>query len=549
MTSAELVAASWRRSALMGVRADAGLTGVPMRDVDLDSPLARAARPVLEEVSQTLASSGFAFVLADQNADILGWYGDTSLVRLLRNQGADIGCSLAESAAGTNGVGTAIELRGPVHLRHEDHYMEQLQTFTCLGQPIIHPLTHRVAGALDVTGTTDLSHPLLVSFMQQVVRDIETRLVDASKTAERELLAEFRTARRDRNRAVVAIGDDTVLANRLALDHLHGNDFAVLRSLAPKNGGPEIRTVPVSLSEGRGVVLSVRTLSTGTLMTFHPGQKDGIRDKAEESAGRSARRTPRSLEVGDTQPGVPETTLIIGPPGSGRTTRAREHAGTTPLKMVSAHLATGSDPQAWARAAHNALATTPQNQGVCLDDIDLVPDPLLAPVLEALRQPERPSVTLIMDGSRTLSPRAAALASLGAHRIVLAPLVERREDLHLLATQMLEQMHPGTHIRLTPTALEALAAHHWPGNLTELHSVLASSSAHRTSGDLALSDLPEAYRSLSPARHLGTLEQAESEAISRALEKTGGNKSQAAKILGISRTTLYSRIRQLRITG
>ena len=65
----------------------------------------------------------------------------------------------------------------------------------------------------------------------------------------------------------------------------------------------------------------------------------------------------------------------------------------------------------------------------------------------------------------------------------------------------------------------------------------------RTTGDVVLSDLPETHRSTTREKQLAGRERAEREAIIRALVGCDGNKAKASKELGVSRTTLYARMR------
>jgi transcriptional regulator of acetoin/glycerol metabolism len=81
----------------------------------------------------------------------------------------------------------------------------------------------------------------------------------------------------------------------------------------------------------------------------------------------------------------------------------------------------------------------------------------------------------------------------------------------------------------------------------QLESVIQGIVARRPRGVIVLQDLPAEYRS-PPWRRLTRLERAEREAILEVLVQTGGNKVRAAALLGISRATLYRRLKQLSIS-
>ena len=137
----------------------------------------------------------------------------------------------------------------------------------------------------------------------------------------------------------------------------------------------------------------------------------------------------------------------------------------------------------------------------------------------------------------------------------MLPLRGRLEDIPMLAHHFLQKFSGGTTnpIRgFLPETLALLQGYHWPGNVRELENVIerAVSLGH---GPLILpDDLPATVRSAQaevwsdPAGTAGqaegaliTLEEVEKRYLMKVLRETGGNKVQAAKILGIDRRTLY----------
>lgn len=100
----------------------------------------------------------------------------------------------------------------------------------------------------------------------------------------------------------------------------------------------------------------------------------------------------------------------------------------------------------------------------------------------------------------------------------------------------------GDDVRLDPGALRALSAHDWPGNLRELRATLRAARTLAPGTVVRAQDLPALVPAFS-ARHYGTLHRIEMETIVDAVRAAGGNKHQAAQQLGISRSTLYRRLR------
>ncbi len=131
--------------------------------------------------------------------------------------------------------------------------------------------------------------------------------------------------------------------------------------------------------------------------------------------------------------------------------------------------------------------------------------------------------------------------------IVIPPLRERREDIADLARHFLADWGRAP-ADLADDALARLAAHDWPGNVRELRNVLERAVILRPEGRIGTADImiaPERVgAAVSAAGGSGTLnlEEAERELIVRALAATGGNKSEAARLLGITRRALYGRL-------
>jgi DNA-binding NtrC family response regulator len=141
--------------------------------------------------------------------------------------------------------------------------------------------------------------------------------------------------------------------------------------------------------------------------------------------------------------------------------------------------------------------------------------------------------------------------------IDIAPLRERKEDIPDLANLFLARFatDSGRELRgITPAAVQMLLGHYWPGNVRELQNVIERSCALAAGpeidvGDIQL-DLPRNRAAGGAERFLPegmTLDQWEDEMIREALKRANGNKSQAARMLGLSRNALRYRLSKIGI--
>ena len=146
--------------------------------------------------------------------------------------------------------------------------------------------------------------------------------------------------------------------------------------------------------------------------------------------------------------------------------------------------------------------------------------------------------------------------------IPLAPLraESRKEDILLLAEYFIKNSNICPEKRgkikgLTSMAAEMLVSHHWPGNVRELRNVieraiLLEATEHIGTSNLLLNpgDMFETEISCdNPKRALGkdfSLEKAEKELVKKALDEAGWQKTRAAALLGITRATLYAKVKQ-----
>ncbi len=133
-------------------------------------------------------------------------------------------------------------------------------------------------------------------------------------------------------------------------------------------------------------------------------------------------------------------------------------------------------------------------------------------------------------------------------RIVLPPLVDRHGDVPLLAHYFIKKYNEryGQQARLTESGLRALENYSWPGNVRQLQHMLERLTILAPQGKIDDAAVHEAIELTEPRDNSSeALADVESDQIRRVLSATGGNKSRAAKILGIERKTLYRKLERM----
>ena len=139
--------------------------------------------------------------------------------------------------------------------------------------------------------------------------------------------------------------------------------------------------------------------------------------------------------------------------------------------------------------------------------------------------------------------------------IVLPPLRERRTDIPLLVEHFMRKYTGARPRSVNPKALNVLVEYDWPGNVRELESVIERSLLLAEGDEIQPEDLPAAVRARVSVRRIPLaldipdsgidLDEVERSLVLRALEKTDGNVSRAARLLGLTRRTLQYRLEKI----
>jgi two-component system response regulator HydG len=145
-------------------------------------------------------------------------------------------------------------------------------------------------------------------------------------------------------------------------------------------------------------------------------------------------------------------------------------------------------------------------------------------------------------------------------QIALPPLRARANDVLLIAQSFVETFAKQAGkavVGLSPEAAERLSSYAWPGNVRELRNAIERAVALTRHENITVDDLPERIRAYKVSHvlvasqdpeELVNLAEVEKRYIARVLGAVGGNKSTAARILGIDRTTLYKKLAQYKIS-
>ena len=549
---------SWERSAQCGLDRGSDLHLPYEPDVQAEERFLRAATPVLDHVGTFLEGSRTTAVLTDGRGRLLDRRcPDPALARVLDKTMSVPGFSWSEEHAGTTALAVAIEERMPALIGPGEHYLEALRHLVCAAVPVVHPITQRLQGVVDVTSCVEDASRHMLPVVLQAARAIEERLYEDASATERALLSHFLSASNRSGRPVVVLGERVELSTPPAARMLDVGDKTLLWERASALiKDHRVAKDTFMLSDGREVAASyvrieVDERPVGVVVELDPSRAaDGTRSSRSRRGpardeqispflGRSAASQYLRDQAADLRRDLMPL-LITGEAGAGKLTLAKAIAGETGERVLLDAAGTTIDGEAALLRQLAAVAESPNKTIIvrrigCLSAQALQALSALTATAEANGSRIIATATAFADGG---SPDQRLVESFGL-RLEVPPLRERPDDLLDLVPYLIERR--GATARMAPAAIQALMRYEWPGNVRELDSLIRAVLTRKRTTDIVLADLPPAYQQ--GGRRLRRIEQVERAAIVKALLEVGGNRTKAAELLEIGRATLYRKIR------
>ncbi len=548
------IALSWMRSTRCSVRPE--VVDPPYRsDFTTQSRLLRAAEPVLHAMEDRLAGLGISVIVSDGTGLIVDRrVTDYGLRSRLDQLCISPGHLFSEDSVGTNGIGTAIEIGRATRVDGHEHYLDKYVDFTCVGVPISDPIQQRPVGVLDLTTPADPQNAAIELLTEQIGRAIEQRLLEQHSLHERSLLDHFMRANRRTRAALVVLSDRILMANPQAarlfqdMDHplLWDHASRALSSSDPIVGelvlddGTLVATQTTAVRDGGDAIGSVMEIRR----VVDPSQR--VRPKGSSSAHTIGHQEHeefvcvlKAYATGMASIDI-RPVVVCGEPGVGKTTlgtallRGDGLLGTDNPLCCDAALAGVEGGNEWLASLGELLRRQPSD--LMIRHVELLDDDVaqrLVPLLQSAQARGTRSVLTRTCGEMSDS---GPLLALGAETIRLPPLRDRPAEMPALVASYLGDR------RVAPEVLQLFLRYQWPGNITQLFSVLREMAAASPRQTLGLNEVPAELKRSAPRRALSRFEQAELHVILDALAETGGNKQQAASLIGISRSTLYRKL-------
>lgn len=552
---------------------------------------------VLPFYENILSNSNCLIMLADNRGQLLKSWGTQRFVEPSHAHGFMAGASWIESATGTNAIGTALVCEQAVHIEHNEHFLKANRFMTGSAAPI-YDAARRLVAVLDVSSDSFLPPSHTLGMVKMMSQSVENRLIlDQFQDSHFQLTFNTGLNNLDSQWAGLLIFDESgriISANRRA-DNLLG--VSLMRtSIEALFNNPtafllnQPEGLPFSLlASGNNRFHGVLRRPKRNPLNIHafqpapkPAPHDGVPlssvslgdarvDKAVRQAERLLEKNIALLIHGETGVGK-EVFVKALHNASSRSTKPliAVNCAAIPAELVESELF-GYEKGAFTGAHHKGsigLIRKADKGTLFLDEIGDMPLPVQARLLRVLQercvQPLGSSelhpvdVRLISATNRNLRDEVLAgrfrqdlYYRISGLNLELPPLRERT-DKAALVQRLWEQHREVQQTRgFEPKVLELFDRHPWPGNLRQLSNVIQVALALADDEVIGTEHLPDDFfadlemdlQDMQPV-HGDKAQVREVENLEELLRAAGGNISQLAKRLGVSRNTLYKRLRE-----
>ncbi|MHA6129735.1 sigma-54-dependent Fis family transcriptional regulator [Pseudomonas fluorescens group sp. PF-1] len=559
---------------------------------------------VLPYYENILSNSNCLIMLADNQGQVLTSWGTQRFIEPSLTRGFSAGASWLEHCSGTNAIGTALACEQAVHIEHDEHFLKANRFMTGSAAPIF-DAERKVIAVLDVSSDSYLPPSHTLGMVKMMSQTVENRLILNLFHGQHFQLT-FNTGLNnlDSQWAGLLIFDESgqvLSANRRA-DNLLGirlsrisveslfnvsllellnqpeglpfalqtrgrNRFQCLLK-RPKQSPIQPRLFSESKSADPKSAVADAKPATISLKTLHFG--DSRVEKAVRQAERLLEKDIPLLIHGETGVGK-EVFVKALHQASSRHKQAfiAVNCAAIPAELVESELF-GYEKGAFTGANQKGsigLIRKADKGTLFLDEIGDMPLPTQARLLRVLQercvQPVGSSdlfavdIRIISATNRSLREqvqlgrfREDLYYRIGGLTLELPPLRERSDKEALFKRLWEQHREPTQWAGLSPEVLELFSRHPWPGNLRQVSSVMQVALAMAEEQPVRPEHLPDDFfvdlemEPVEAPEPLG-VDLNDAQALNRELKAAGGNISHLARRLGVSRNTLYKRLRHL----
>jgi transcriptional regulator of acetoin/glycerol metabolism len=565
----------------------------------LNHDLISHSQPVMEYLLDQVSNTQSMVILSDHQGVLMHTMGDLAFLTKAERVALMCGASWHETQRGTNAIGTALAEMCDVEIHGGEHFLERNGFLTCAAAPIM-SASGALMGALDISGDHRSRHPHTLGLVSTAARMIENSLVQATSRDNVLLMLHARPEGIGTiAQGLLVFSHDGWLigANRRGLEQMHLKPAQIGASTWAQLFQSEWVDLLERESRTSERAFSLQTQTHHTLFARVRGRSQ---TRIHSPAAQASTQAIRSLDTGDAKwrlaaekalkvcdKDIP--ILVMGESGVGKEVFARAihqssmrsdkpfvalNCAAIPEHLIESELF-GYVPGAFTGASKNGSEgrfREVKGGTLFLDEIGDMPLGLQTRLLRVLQEkrvtPVGSGESVAVDFSLICATHQQLKQAVEQGRFrtdlfyringlsLQLPALRDRQDFEVLTQRVLTSLGGADGCEIAPDLFQAMSAYPWPGNLRQLSHMLKTALAllepHQTriGWQHMPDDLVEELRHLEAQhpphsqRTPQNLDELSMKAIQMALESCRGNVSAAAKQLGISRQTLYRRLKQ-----
>ncbi|EJG0888767.1 TPA: sigma-54-dependent Fis family transcriptional regulator [Vibrio parahaemolyticus] len=572
---------SWIRSEQAGLKQrrrpeDIRVTPATLQDRrhQLNFLLETVTQFALPLFNQLFAHSDSRLILTDADGVIIGSWGQPKFREKLTEIALSSGACWQEKVKGTNAIGTAIFEAKPVSVIGDQHFIQHHRFISCSANPIFDHLGHLI-GVLDITSEQkkhDFSTQVLV---QNMVQQVENQLLNLIPQGHIrvDLAYEKGLLNSGWQGIIIANEDGQILAHNqvasqlLAQQNVIGQSLDDILSIQSTDHPFVFKTKPLTDKK-------VKSRSVTASNDLHYG--DSTVEHCWQQANRVIDKDISLLILGETGVGKNEFVKALHKNSQRKTgPLVSVNCGALPKDLVESELFgyvagafTGANSKGYQgkiRQAHKGILFLDEIADLPLEAqsrlLHVLQDKTVLPV--GSNQSVQVDTQIIAATHKDLD----SLVSEGLFRqdlyyrlnglIIELPRFEERDDRQQLI-ENIHQRHAESEQQLCPHLLSLLLSYSWPGNLRELDSLIKVSALMAQGEEtLELAHVPtHLSKKLSQAQDVKTaaeptlkLRATVEDKLLKTYQANQGNISKTSRMLGVSRNTIYRKLKSLGILG
>ncbi|TBT55653.1 sigma-54-dependent Fis family transcriptional regulator [Vibrio parahaemolyticus] len=572
---------SWIRSEQAGLKQrrrpeDIRVTPATLQDRrhQLNFLLETVTQFALPLFNQLFAHSDSRLILTDADGVIIGSWGQPKFREKLTEIALSSGACWQEKVKGTNAIGTAIIEAKPVSVIGDQHFIQHHRFISCSANPIFDHLGHLI-GVLDITSEQkkhDFSTQVLV---QNMVQQVENQLLNLIPQGHIrvDLACEKGLLNSGWQGIIIANEDGQILAHNqvasqlLAQQNVIGQSLEHILSIQSADHPFVFKTKPLTEKK-------VKSRSVTASNDLHYG--DSTVEHCWQQANRVIDKDISLLILGETGVGKNEFVKALHKNSQRKTgPLVSVNCGALPKDLVESELFgyvagafTGANSKGYQgkiRQAHKGILFLDEIADLPLEAqsrlLHVLQDKTVLPVgsnqsvqvdTQIIAATHKDLDSLVSDGlfRQDLYYRLNGL-------IIELPRFEERDDKQQLI-ENIHRRHAESEQQLCPHLLSLLLSYSWPGNLRELDSLIKVSALMAQGEEtLDLAHVPtHLSKKLSQAQDVKTaaeptlkLRATVEDKLLKTYQANQGNISKTSRMLGVSRNTIYRKLKSLGILG